>query len=1043
MDLLSILNASDSSEGGGDAGGGFDLDQNSEGGGLDLEDILRENDDEDEDDLLNTDDDDDDDDDYNNGIRHNQQRQSLRDNKFSSSWRNKSNGSNSSSRSHRNDYYTSTAAAAAGAPPATRRSAESSFSSQQQQQHNPDDWAVLQHILNESDDDDDDDEDVQDWMSSTTSLSNSNNKYTTTTTKTAAKSVLRHDPQYEQHSIDALVRSSSTTDEDEHAAAGTGGAASVDDSLSLDRRQSMESTNSTGDLPSWQPQSKLLAVKSDEKKMGEPQTAAPSSFAAWKTNKQSRLKQQQQQHVPQQPQVQDPSIVDENDDFDNDDDDSYREVYHRALSHAQTSERKLLKSGHREIVSPLMVKRRLKPKIELSARFGTRQQQQQPNKPRNKSKNNNASSSSTPRGGGREQQQQRVSTRMGPRFSFSGIVENKKMNGVSESLVKHADPEAAKVLCGLPTCLAFNSKFIAVGTQMGIILIYDLFEVLRQRFGANSSNNNNNNVDDSSSSATDRQSAAGSITSLDLSQYGEAVVAGYTSGILVVWDTIRGTVLRTVSDVHPSPITSARFLTELKMVTVDAGGLVNKLNFSKNLLWSNYSVETECLLDGTAGQILAMNVLPPYSTVKPLVRPEPFAKVLRNLTLIALSSERSSFAVAVEPKVNVLHRWARPSADRMNPIISAADAAAATAMDQPAVVYLPCLSWGWALISGGGNLVMPVLARAWGCCLQLLCASFPTLDEDNTPVRIGEEPVVHWPAFGVHNEFDAKTPIVALEWLNERSLMYLTTTHEFTLVDTVMMTLLERLDFSGFQLVYAEFSLSRSAASRDGVVNGGDASTTSVAAAGACTTFQNSTRCSDDRLMVLCQNELRCISIVGAKRRISALEADGEWLEALAFALDHYENTVVSQEDRKRNPNARKDLSKHPGFASVKSDDEEWIAKLLIRYLNLAVENAPESASNSTLSPYSTGGGGTRIDLAQSHFQMLAGVCIEFCVVTRRLDLLFGPIFRRFQSVGYVAVFLDVLEPYVLNDKLAYIGKWTMFAQPLVRLNGRWTMAFD
>jgi hypothetical protein len=57
---------------------------------------------------------------------------------------------------------------------------------------------------------------------------------------------------------------------------------------------------------------------------------------------------------------------------------------------------------------------------------------------------------------------------------------------------------------------------------------------------------------------------------------------------------------------------------------------------------------------------------------------------------------------------------------------------------------------------------------------------------------------------------------------------------------------------------------------------------------------------------------------------------------------------------------------------------------------------------------------------------MLAGVCVEFCVVTRRLDLLFGSIFRRFQSVGYTSVFLDVLEPYVLNDKLAYIAPEVM-----------------
>jgi vacuolar protein sorting-associated protein 8 len=223
--------------------------------------------------------------------------------------------------------------------------------------------------------------------------------------------------------------------------------------------------------------------------------------------------------------------------------------------------------------------------------------------------------------------------------------------------------------------------------------------------------------------------------------------------------------------------------------------------------------------------------------------------------------------------------------------------------------------------------------------------------------------------------------------------------------------LLECLDFSGFNFVYAEFSLSRSG--------------TETSERKSCMTFQNSVKYSDDRIMILCQNELRCISIVGARRRVSTLEADGEWLEALAFALDHYENTVLNLEDRRRDPNGKVDLSRHPEFSVAKSEDEEWIAKLLVRYLNLAVENAPETSSDrSTI--YSSSDTSGRIDLALSHYQMLAGVCVDYCVLIRRLDLLFGPIFRRFESVGYIAVFLDVLEPYVLNDKLTYIAPEVM-----------------
>jgi hypothetical protein len=163
-----------------------------------------------------------------------------------------------------------------------------------------------------------------------------------------------------------------------------------------------------------------------------------------------------------------------------------------------------------------------------------------------------------------------------------------------------------------------------------------------------------------------------------------------------------------------------------------------------------------------------------------------------------------------------------------------------------------------------------------------------------------------WPAFGLHDEFDSPSPIVALEWLGPRSLAYLAVNNEFSVVDTVMMTMLERLNFSGLRLVYAEFALSRSAPK--------DFESDDKGKAGrVCTTFQNTLRASDNRLLLLCQEEVRSISILGAKRRISALEEDGEWLEALALALDHYENTVKSQEDRQR-VQGEKDISKHPSF---------------------------------------------------------------------------------------------------------------------------------
>lgn len=156
----------------------------------------------------------------------------------------------------------------------------------------------------------------------------------------------------------------------------------------------------------------------------------------------------------------------------------------------------------------------------------------------------------------------------------------------------------------------------------------------------------------------------------------------------MLWDTIKGAALKSIVEPNlPSPMVSVRFLSDLKLVSVDASGLVNKLNFQRNLLWTTYSVESECLLDGTAGQILAMNVLPPYQYVKQQL-PHDCPSIMKRLVLLALSSERSSFAVAVEPKVHVLHRWAKPEVER---IVGSNTITSAPPCSQ---VFLPCLSWG-------------------------------------------------------------------------------------------------------------------------------------------------------------------------------------------------------------------------------------------------------------------------------------------------------------------------------------------------------------
>eukprot|EP00985_Skeletonema_marinoi_P020986 scaffold12631_cov133-Skeletonema_marinoi.AAC.6 len=731
----------------------------------------------------------------------------------------------------------------------------------------------------------------------------------------------------------------------------------------------------------------------------------------------------------------------------------------RCLHQAQVSEQRLLKPNNRNIVSPLTVKRRMKPKVELLTKSR---------------KTSSSSSQFTPQRSNQQQKDQ-------PRFGFSGVIQSKSMIALGPK------DDSTKNPAGLPTALAFSSKFIAVGTQRGVIKIYDFYEQLKLSLGEDRNILAVTGVacTGGKSAGDEWASLTGSVTSIDLSPNGDYLLAGYGTGKIILWDIIKGSILNSTLDLHSSSISSVRLNAlpmaamggrqsekkEIGAVSVDANGIVNKLTFTKGMLWSTYSVETELLLDGTAGQILAMDSLPSFddeSGGTATMDNMDYHPSVNKIVLIALSSARSSFAISVVPKVNVLHRWAGPALDRIDPSIeipkveeeddkssiassnyassyatsyastnyassyatsyasSYATSYASTNYAStyiststyqttenrkkevqnkgPELPFLPILSWGWALVSGGGHAVSPILARAWGCSLQFLRASFPPRDENDD----GDDGVIHNPAFGLHDEFDASSPVVALNWLGKRSLVYLTMTNEFTLIDTVIMTMQERLDFSGMKLVYAEFALS--------------SSNSQLSGAAARTTFMNSIRSNDNRLLILCQEGIKQITVMGMREQIKSLEDGGQWLEALALALDHYESSISSQEDRRRSPTSMR----HAGTMTSSSltEDEIWMAELLMRYLTLAIDNAPESSQLEI--SYASSKASSQMNFAQSHFEMLSGVCIEFSVVTRRLDLLFGPIFRCFYEARFINVFLDVMETYVLNDKLTYIAPEAM-----------------
>ena len=694
---------------------------------------------------------------------------------------------------------------------------------------------------------------------------------------------------------------------------------------------------------------------------------------------------------------------------------------------------------------------------------------------------------------------------------------------------------------GLPTAIASNEeRCIAIGTDRSLVLVFDSFQEVRQILG-NTANADNN----------------GPVTSLDLSSNSISLIVGFVSGRIVLWDIVKGTIIKSLSELHAAPVTTLRFFesggmtdcndvhnqvhsgrvndnsstnfsgrtlrnklserlrkggmsstsvglvehVEISFVSVDSRGCVNKVDLSRTMLGMSYNTKIECLLDGAAGQVPAMAVLPPWpnaplkyshnSTFKEKLKSDTMSCVevkicslnnnpILGFSFIALSSERSTFVASLEPNVRVAYKWARPG----------------DILGDASEPFLPCLSWGWALVKGGGSLHIPVLARCWGYTLQLLevvlakrqsatdtadsyfsttvqgesenedklVPRFRVLLSLTTPTApLKDKNGDTWVLKGRQGATDA---IVEVEWLGSNTLVWLDESYKLYLFDTMTFNVVDVIDVFEVKPVYAvyirghvpECSCEKTAAylqMKSAHVNANNSVSTDDQP-GRVMSFMNSLRACNGELFMLGRTKLTVVRAQSWLERSNALIDNGEWLEALALALDHYESSVKPFEIDSRlvdipsnkkmtenvtSCNGRPEYTYNQGAAQRKFSDvsleAQQAATLLLQYINVAIKNVPTdhytpsslpTTSLASQSSHSNQIKGSNIDLLQSHYQMIAGVCIEFCVVLERLDLLFGDIFNQFVAASQTRTFLDLLEPYILCEKITHLAPEIMAA---------------
>lgn len=171
---------------------------------------------------------------------------------------------------------------------------------------------------------------------------------------------------------------------------------------------------------------------------------------------------------------------------------------------------------------------------------------------------------------------------------------------------------------GTATVVQITSKFISVGTTRGLVLLFDHSQEMRQVIG-------------SSTPATSRNSSP--VTALDVTASGDVIVCGYNNGEIIVWETVKGSVVKKISDLHTCAVVRLCIVygvgevaanitgvsSDYSIVSADNKGVVHKTKLSK-VLFVTVSAESECLLDGSAGHIMDLCGLSPYTSQASLIK---------------------------------------------------------------------------------------------------------------------------------------------------------------------------------------------------------------------------------------------------------------------------------------------------------------------------------------------------------------------------------------------------------------------------------------
>ncbi|XXH05533.1 hypothetical protein Hte_011963 [Hypoxylon texense] len=555
-----------------------------------------------------------------------------------------------------------------------------------------------------------------------------------------------------------------------------------------------------------------------------------------------------------------------------------------------------------------------------------------------------------------------------------------KLNGQAFS-------EAGKRNFGSPTCIAISAS-IVLGTSKGIILMFDYNQNLKMIIGPGT-----------------KAVESGSVTAIAVSADHSTIAGGHASGNIFTWDTGRAS----RPFLHIPPLDSSQLpnrttdghmpnvsITHLGFLGTRHTALVSADDHG--MAFSHLATRGTGALGRTVKTVRILGRYPdapPPSSGKPLkpstvlaFSPLPLGNVERatdSMGLTAMLTPYLLVIVSTTPVAQTQHKSARPK-----------DVTPHSAMTG-------CLAWFPAVKlkvpdpSTGSTMSKVKLVYCWSNVLTVL-------DVDEIPTESKDKPPML--KFKARSRWKCEEAIVAVQWLSRSVLTVLTITQRLIVLEDRSMRMTEAFDLIGKYIYHADLFSTQ----LHSLVEQLDEDDTSMHGVVA-DAFYMSFKAYKGRIFLLGFNDVSIGAISNWADRLIALMENGDYIGAIQLATSYYTG------------DANKLTVGLPEDAALR---HKMVRDKIMEIMSASLKYVFGQRKKSKAS------------IDDQHLRKLAETCFIACQSVGDLDFLFDEMYEWYEDGNAEGIFLEVLEPYILEQTISTVPPTAVKAMVAHYVNKGW-----